>query len=67
MATTQVPPPPPRDLADAATGMAWWNGLTPDQRRFWMYCAGDTGVAADAWAAYKAAYAALCRLPVVRS
>lgn len=39
--------------ADEAAGMAWWNALTEDKRRYWMATAGDTGVVADAWSAYK--------------
>lgn len=38
---------------DEATGMAWWNGLDDAQRKDWMARAGNTGVAADAWAAFK--------------
>ncbi len=39
---------------DAQLGMTWWNGLTAAERREWMRRAGDTGVAADAWDAFKA-------------
>jgi hypothetical protein len=39
--------------ADAYEGMAWWNALPERERREWMRRAGDTGVAADAWEAYK--------------
>jgi hypothetical protein len=39
--------------ADEAAGMFWWNGLDEHQRRKWMEAAGNTGVAADAWAAFK--------------
>jgi hypothetical protein len=35
--------------------MAWWNGLDEAERARWMKVAGDTGVAADAWSAFKAA------------
>lgn len=38
---------------DEATGMAWWNGLEDAQRKDWMARAGNTGVAADAWATFK--------------
>ena len=38
---------------DEATGMAWWNGLDDAQRKDWMARAGNTGVVADAWAAFK--------------
>lgn len=40
---------------DETAGMAWWNGLTDQERADWMERAGNTGVAADAWAAYKRA------------
>ena len=39
--------------SDEDAGMIWWNALTHDGRRYWMATAGDTGVVADAWAAYK--------------
>ena len=45
----------PVDRADAEAGLRWWNTATEEQRRHWMRQAGDTGIAADAWAAYKAA------------
>jgi hypothetical protein len=34
-------------------GMTWWNGLTERERREWMARAGNTGVAADAWAEFQ--------------
>ena len=37
---------------DEAMGMAWWNSLSEDGRSAWAKKAG-TGVAADAWSAYK--------------
>lgn len=40
---------------DAEEGMAWWNGLDETERAKWMKAAGNTGVAADAWLAFKAA------------
>jgi hypothetical protein len=40
---------------DAVAGMAWWNALTPGERVYWMDAAGNTGIAADAWAAFKRA------------
>lgn len=40
---------------DETKGMAWWNGLSDEQRKEWMARAGNTGVAADAWAAFKTA------------
>jgi hypothetical protein len=43
-----------RPETDAKIGMAWWNRLTEEERREWMHRAGDTGVAADAWAVFKA-------------
>lgn len=39
--------------ADEAAGMTWWNALHDEARRYWMAQAGNTGVVADAWAAYK--------------
>ena len=39
---------------DAQLGMTWWNNLPAAERREWAQRAGDTGVAADAWAAFKA-------------
>jgi len=38
---------------DEAMGITWWNGLTKQERARWMQLAGNTGVAADAWAAFK--------------
>lgn len=46
-------------LEDAAQGMEWWNSLESSERTKWMKAAGDTGVAADAWAAFKAALSTL--------
>ena len=40
-------------LADAELGIAWWNHLTETERADWMKRAGNTGVAADAWTAFK--------------
>jgi hypothetical protein len=39
---------------DEVMGMAWWNGLTEQERAWWIQMAGNTGVPADAWAAFKA-------------
>lgn len=39
--------------ADGEAGMAWWNGLSDDERTQWAEKAGNTGVAADAWEAFK--------------
>lgn len=36
---------------DEQAGIDWWNNLDEAARRHWMLQAGDTGVAADAWAA----------------
>jgi len=44
---------------DGEEGMAWWNGLDRRERAKWMKAAGDTGVAADAWYAFKIALGAL--------
>lgn len=41
--------------SDEAAGIQWWNGLTERQRASWMKKAGNTGVAADAWACFKSA------------
>lgn len=41
--------------SDGLLGMAWWNGLTERERIDWMARAGNTGVAADAWEAFKRA------------
>ncbi len=45
---------PHAEPADAQAGMDWWNNSTEQQRGYWMKRAGNTGVAADAWAVYKA-------------
>lgn len=39
---------------DTEAGIAWYNGLTEQDRRFWHSIA-DSAVPADAWAAFKAA------------
>jgi hypothetical protein len=39
--------------SDGKRGMAWWNGLTPGERVYWMERGGNTGVAADAWDAFR--------------
>lgn len=44
---------------DGEEGMAWWNGLDRRERAKWMKAAGDTGVAADAWNAFKIALGTL--------
>lgn len=38
---------------DGEEGMDWWNGLDRNERTKWMKAAGDTGIAADAWVAFK--------------
>lgn len=38
---------------DAEAGLRWWNALTEQERKYWMERAGNTGVAADAWEAFK--------------
>jgi len=38
---------------DEAMGIAWWNSLTEQDRAKWMQAAGNTGVVADVWAAFK--------------
>lgn len=41
-----------RDEADAKAGMAWYNALTPTERRQWHEVAGSA-VPADAWASFQ--------------
>ncbi|WP_157056033.1 hypothetical protein [Candidatus Burkholderia verschuerenii] len=41
--------------ADERAGIAWWNALDEQARRFWMSEAGQTGRAVDAWEAFKRA------------
>ena len=38
---------------DARIGMAWWNGLTPTRRRYWLDVAGSARPA-DAWRTFQA-------------
>ncbi|TSD83752.1 hypothetical protein FFK22_036195 [Mycobacterium sp. KBS0706] len=53
-----MPTPGDREpTADERAGIEWWNGLDEARRRYWMHRAGDTGRAADAWAAYQCAMA----------
>lgn len=42
-----------KPTSDEAIGMAWWNSLTEETRAKWSAKTG-TGVAADAWAVFKA-------------
>ncbi len=44
---------------DGEEGMSWWNGLDRRERAKWMKAGGDTGVAADAWRAFKTALSTL--------
>ena len=44
---------------DERAGMAWWNELSEVARGYWMRQAGDTGRAADAWAAFQMATSAV--------
>jgi hypothetical protein len=37
---------------EARTGMAWWNALSEDDRRYWCF-AGMTATPAEAWRYYK--------------
>ena len=51
-------PTPARDLSasvmsDAAQGIAWWGGLSEDERAAWLRRAGSD-IPADAWAVFKA-------------
>lgn len=50
---------PSIDDLDGEEGMAWWNGLDSRVRAKWMKAGGDTGVAADAWKAFKMALSKL--------
>ena len=38
---------------DDELGMAWWNGLTEQERRKWSAIAGNTGRPKDAWEAFR--------------
>lgn len=38
---------------DEQQGMDWWNGMSRQERIRWLKIAGNTAIAADAWAAYK--------------
>lgn len=38
---------------DALAGLAWWDAITDGERVYWMDRAGNSGVATDAWAAFK--------------
>jgi hypothetical protein len=44
---------PAHDAVNARIGMAWWNGLTPTRRRYWLDVAGSARPA-DAWRAFQA-------------
>ena len=41
-----------RNVADALVGMAWFNGLSPSERAYWLEVAGSTAPA-DAWRAFQ--------------
>ncbi|EWS66581.1 hypothetical protein Y695_00174 [Hydrogenophaga sp. T4] len=43
---------------DEMMGIAWWNSLTEQDRARWMRAAENTGVVADAWAAFKKGWGA---------
>jgi hypothetical protein len=45
----------PKPKNDDELGMIWWNALTERERRQWSRIAGDTGIARDAWQAFKRA------------
>ncbi|TMU81370.1 hypothetical protein FGA82_07360 [Pseudomonas fluorescens] len=57
-----VPNPPQGEdygrpyTADQEASMTWWNILTVVERQHWMAEARNTGLVADAWAAYKRAH-----------
>lgn len=38
--------------SDEVKGMEWWNGLTEEDRDFWLRVAGSA-VPADAWSFFK--------------
>ena len=48
-----IPMPSSAELADALAGMAWFNSLTPSERREWLEVAGSA-VPAEAWRAFQA-------------
>lgn len=37
---------------DDLAGLAWWNGCTVPERRYWSDVAGNTGRAVDVWRCY---------------
>ena len=39
--------------SDEAAGIAWWNGISEEERAEWLRRA-ESAVPADAWAAFKA-------------
>ena len=41
------------DKTDGERCMAWWNGLSPEERRQWMRRAGNTGRVSDCWEEFK--------------
>ena len=44
---------PAQDEAGARAGIAWYNGLTPTERRQWHEVAGSAVPAASGWRAFK--------------
>lgn len=42
-------------MTDDEIGISWWNGLMETERATWSSVAGNTGIAKDAWEAYKQA------------
>lgn len=47
----------PAPACEPERGMRWWNNLKESERRDWARQTGNTGIAADAWAAYLTATA----------
>ena len=55
MSTERMPTlRPSADLLDAMQGIAWFNSLTPTERRYWLNVA-SSAVPVDAWAVHKRA------------
>lgn len=44
--------PAAHQTADDSDGIAWWNGMSVQDRRFWL-AAAASAVPADAWACFK--------------
>lgn len=47
---------------DERMGMAWWNSCSHEERRYWMSQAGNSGVPADAWNAFKTRSSAIHKI-----